>query len=165
MDFVKGKPAAGAEHPSRLAVETALIADVHAYVLHPDHVERSIIKGQVDGIADLKRDGLVQPNALSKHSPGLNVALCYVDAGHVAAVLDRKRTGRASDPAADMEDPRSRTKTGELREVASRADTANVEVLKRDEVVWREVVDVLPGLGQRCQERFAQMRPAVVGGP
>ena len=86
---MKGEPAAGAEHPSRLAVETALIADVHAYVLHPDHVERPFVKGQVEGIADLKRDGLVQPDTLSEHSSGLDIALGQVDAGHMAAVLDR----------------------------------------------------------------------------
>ena len=142
---MKGEPAAVTQHPSRLAVETAFVADVHSNVLHPDDIERSLFKGEVDGITDMERDGVVQPYTLIELSSGLDVALRYVDARHATAVIDRKRTGRTSDPAADVEHPVSRTKSGESREVAIGGAPANMEILERDEVAWRKDVDIFSG--------------------
>ena len=83
----------------------------------------------------------------------------------MTAVLDRQRARRSANAAANVEHPISLPKTGELCEVACGGAAANVEVLERGEVVWREVVDVFSGCGQRLQEYVAELRSAVVGGP
>ena len=113
----------------------------------------------------MQRDGLAQPNTLVEHPASLHIALRDVDAGHMTAVLDRQRARGSANAAANVEHPISLPKTGELCEVACGGTSANVEVLERGEVAWREVVDVFSGCGQRLQERVAELRSAVVGGP
>ena len=52
-DFVNGELSSGPKHPSRLMIEAALVGDIHAYVLHPDHAKRRVAIGQIEGIADM----------------------------------------------------------------------------------------------------------------
>ena len=78
QDLVKGQQAAGAQRAARLAVETGLVGHVHAHVLHPDHVERSVLEGHAEAVPDEEGDGLVQPDTLSEHAarPRRSSRLC-----------------------------------------------------------------------------------------
>ena len=162
---MKSESPSEAEHTSRLVVETALVGDIHANVLHPNDIERTVRKGQVECIAEVKRDGLAQPNSLVEHPPGFDEGLGYVDAGHATVMLYGQRPRRTTDTAAGMKDPISLPKTGEHREVVCGGAPAYVEVLEWREVAWHEAVDVFSGCGQRLQEHVAELRSAVVGGP
>jgi len=146
-------------------IEGGLVGDVHAYVLHPNDIERRVGIGQIEGVADVQRDGIIQADSLIEQSARIHIALRDVDAGHMTAVLDRQRARRSADSAANVEDVSPRTKIRELGEVTCGGSAANVEVLERGKVAGREVVDVFSGCGQRFQERITKLRSAVVGGP
>ncbi|MBK6864270.1 MAG: hypothetical protein IPG91_12190 [Ideonella sp.] len=125
------------------AVQPRLVGDVHADVLHPDHVERIVGKGQVERAALVKPDPVFEPRQpIQQCRAGAEVGR-QLDAVDAAAELGSEQPGGPGQPGADVEHALAGRDMRPLEQLARGAQPAGVEVVQRAQILGRQA---LPGI-------------------
>jgi hypothetical protein len=123
-----------------LAVEPALVRNVHADVLHPDGIERIIGERQVEGAAFVHLDPVVEARQPVQQSRAGAVVPRILDAVDATAKLGGEQAGGTREPCPDVEYAICGPHLREFHQVARCAQSTRVEMVKRPQFRGRQAL-------------------------
>jgi len=161
--FLQRQPASGFEDAVHFRIKPITIGDVHRGVLRPDHVEGHFFERQVERVALAIADLSGQPGALGQHLRHTAEFGGQVDALDLAAVAAGEKSRWPADPGPDIGHPFATAQPGEIGQSDRRLPLPAMKLVDRSEIVWRQMVDVLPSPLQRRENDPAEILTGIMG--